>query len=235
MRALIIEHDPFSPPGPVADRLAHHGFEVTELIVVSPEAFPDAAVECAFPDPADWDLIVPMGAPWSVDDREKIGAWVGDELAMLGKAHSLGVPTLGICFGGQALAAALGGGVERAPRAEIGWTTIESDDPALVSPGPWFQFHYDRWTLPPGATEIARNEVGSQAYVLDRTMAVQFHPELTVAELELWLANGGVEELAAQNLDPAPILAETAAKEPAAVLRAHTLIDAFLTQVARLP
>jgi GMP synthase-like glutamine amidotransferase len=33
------------------------------------------------------------------------------------------VPVVGICFGGQALAAALGATVSRAPETEIGWST----------------------------------------------------------------------------------------------------------------
>ena len=55
-----------------------------------------------------------------------------------------------------------------------------SEQPDLVGGGPWFQWHYDRWQVPPGATEIARNPVASQAFVINRSLAVQFHPELDV-------------------------------------------------------
>src|SRR5262245_14674834 len=178
MRALLIQHDHVSPAGPVGERLGDRGFEVTELTVVPSDRHLTPGVRCAFPDPSEWDLIVPMGAPWSVDDPA-VASWVEPELRMLAAAHDAGVPVLGVCFGGQALAVALGGGVERAPRPEFGWVDVETDDAAIVGPGPWFQFHFDRWVLPPGAVEVARSAVCSQAFVLGRSMGVQFHPEIT--------------------------------------------------------
>ncbi|KAB2352491.1 type 1 glutamine amidotransferase [Actinomadura rudentiformis] len=228
MRALVIEHDAVSPIGPVGDRLVQHGFEVTELVVVPAERHQAPGVEIDFPDPDGWDLIVAMGAPWSVDDEAAIGAWIPGELALLRKAHAIGVPILGICFGGQALAVALGGGVERAPRPEIGWVDVETDEPALVGPGPWFQYHFDRWVMPPGAIEIARNEVAPQAFRIGRSLGVQFHPEITVRELQLWLSYGGDRDMRRLGLDPEAVLDRTRATAPAAERRAHDLMDAFL-------
>ena len=49
------------------------------------------------------------------------------------------------------LAAVLGGQVTRAPVPELGWREIETDHPALVPPGPWLEWHYDRFSTPPGA------------------------------------------------------------------------------------
>ena len=43
---------------------------------------------------------------------------------------------LGVCFGGQALAAALGGTVAAHPRPEFGWYRIESRIPDVLAPGP---------------------------------------------------------------------------------------------------
>ena len=96
---------------------------------------------------------------------------------------------LGLCFGGQALAAALGGTVERAPRPELGWTEIETDEPELVPPGPWLEWHYERFTTPPGATEIARTAAATQAFRHGRHLGVQFHPESTVEIVERWAAS----------------------------------------------
>ena len=39
MRALILQHDHLSPPGPVAERLADHGYSIDEAVVVSSEHF----------------------------------------------------------------------------------------------------------------------------------------------------------------------------------------------------
>jgi GMP synthase-like glutamine amidotransferase len=150
---------------------------------------------------------------------------------MLCKAHEAGVPLLGICFGGQALAAALGGSVERAPRAEIGWVDVETDDASVVGPGPWFQFHYDRFLLPPGAVDVARNEVCSQAFTIGRSMGLQFHPEISVHELELWLGNGGDAEVRSQGLEPEALLEEMRREEPASFGRTRDLVDGFLARM----
>ena len=64
------------------------------------------------------------------------------------------------------------------PTPEIGWYDVDTDQPEMVPGGPWFQWHFDRWTLPPGATEIARTANSSQAFVLGRALALQFHPEI---------------------------------------------------------
>jgi GMP synthase-like glutamine amidotransferase len=235
MRVLFIEHDHVSPPGPVAARFAEHGYDVEELVVVPGERFHDPGVDLDFPDPTGYDVIVPMGAPWSAYAHEEIGSWVLKELEMLRAAHAAGVPVLGICFGGQLLAATHGGTVTASPAPEVGWTVVHSDDEELVHSGPWFQWHYDRWTVPPGAREVARNAAASQAFVLDRNLAVQFHPELTVAMLEGWFDNGGRDKAARQGLDPAVLLAHTHRLEDAARSRADALVDGFLERVATAP
>ena len=231
MRALLIHHNHLSFAGPVGEQLTERGWDLEERVVVSAERHDTPDVEFASPDPLDWDLIIPMGSPWSVNDPG-VASWVTPELAMLGKAHAAGVPILGICFGGQALAAALGGAVERAPRPEMGWVDVESDNPSLVAAGPWFQFHYDRWSLPPGAVEIARNAVCSQAFVLGRSMGLQFHPEITPTELESWLTHGGDVHMRAEGVDPDAVLDEVRRTEADSARRTHALVDAFLAQVA---
>ncbi|WUI01684.1 type 1 glutamine amidotransferase [Spirillospora sp. NBC_00431] len=231
MRALVVQHDHVSPSGPVGERLTERGFDITELVVVPEERHLTPDVRCEFPDPREWDLVVPMGAPWSVDGPG-VASWVEPELRMLAAAHAAGVPVLGVCFGGQALAAALGGRVERAPRAEMGWVGVETDDPELVGAGPWFQFHFDRWVLPPGAVEVARSAVCSQAFVAGRSMGVQFHPEITAAQFGLWLANGAESHMRAQGFDPGAVMAEVERTEAEAARRTHALVDAFLDRVA---
>ena len=103
----------------------------------------------------------------SVYDDGPARAWIEEELAWLRRADEAGVPVLGICFGAQALCAALGGRVEPAARKEVGWTMIDSYDPALIPPGPWLEFHDDRCLPPPRAKILARNELGG-AGVHDR-------------------------------------------------------------------
>ena len=232
MRALFVQQDHVSPTGPVGDRFHDHGYAVEELLVVPPERFGSPDVSVTFPDPRDYDVIVPMGAPWSVYDVATIGSWIGDEIAFLRDAHEAGVPVFGICFGGQALAAALGGSVQRAPSAEIGWYDVETDDSELVGPGPWFQWHYDQFTPPPGARTFARTPVGPQAYVIGRSLGLQFHPEITPSQLVAWIDNGGGSALEGAGIDADQLVARTRATAGEAAARTHALVDAFLARVA---
>ncbi len=234
MRALFVQHDHVSPTGPVANRLRERGFDVDEILVVDQHNFASPNVRFEFPSLDDYDLVVPMGAPWGAWDDACIGNWLVPEIAWVRDAIDRDIPVLGICFGGQLMARALGGDVSRSPKAEIGWTAIHTDDAELVAPGPWFQFHYDRWTLPEGAVEVARNSVASQAFTYGRSLALQFHPELTASTLTGWLEEGGTPQVIADGQDAEALLAHTAAEEPAAIARTNALIDAFLDRVARL-
>jgi GMP synthase-like glutamine amidotransferase len=232
MRVLIVQHDHVSPPGPVAERFAQRGYEVVETVVVPPEHFSEPNIHFAFPDPTEFDAIVPMGAPWGAWDDASIGNWLRPEMEWLRLADVESVPVLGICFGGQLLARVHGGSVARAPRPEIGWATVWSDRPDIVNAGPWFQFHYDRWAVPPGAVEIARNSLASQAFMLRRNLAVQFHPEITSSSLKGWMDNGGRALIEADGQDPDVLLAHLSVEQAAVGARAHDLVDAFLDHVS---
>lgn len=235
MRLLVIEHDHVSRLEHVAERFEERGFDVTGHLVVEGPSFATPGVSTVFPDFEQFDAVVLMGAPWSTYDHDLIGSWVLPEMEQVARADQNGVPVLGICFGGQLLASVLGGGVVRSETAEIGWADVESDDPALVPPGPWFQWHYDRWDLPPDAVEVARNPAASQAFVLRRNLAVQFHPELSPDVLDGWLANGGDAKAKEAGHDPAALVAETAVRADDARERARRLVDGFLDHVANRP
>ncbi|GAB2980878.1 type 1 glutamine amidotransferase [Streptomyces pseudoechinosporeus] len=233
MRALVIRHDHASLLGPIGDRLAELGYALDELIVVPAENHHAPGVDFTFPDPTGYELLVLLGAPWSVYDRAVIGPWVDRELVLLRDAFAADIPVLGICFGAQALAASLGGAVERAPRPEIGWSTVESDAPGLIAPGPWFQWHFDRFVIPPGAVELARGAVGPQAFRVGRALGVQFHPELTEETLLQWLDLGGHRQAEEFGVDPDRMIAETRARREESRQRAYDLVDGFLGQVVQ--
>ena len=116
MRALFVKQDHNSPSGLVGDAFAELGYDITELTVVPRERYHSPDVTACFPDPAGYDAIVAFGAVWAVYDDAAIGTWIHDEIAFTRAAMAAGVPVLGICFGGQMLAAAAGGRVERAPQ-----------------------------------------------------------------------------------------------------------------------
>jgi GMP synthase-like glutamine amidotransferase len=228
-RLLQIAHDHLSPAGAVADQFVERGYDITELLVVPLERFDDPGVDFVFPDPTGYDAVMLLGAPWSAYAAE-VSCWVEPELALLRNADRAGVPVLGICFGGQMLASAHGGGVEASPAPEIGWHLVHSDDPGLD--GAWFQWHYDRWVTPPDAVEVARNAAASQAFVLRRNLAVQFHPEIDAAGLKGWLEFGGHRQAQVAGLDPAVMLSHTEAMAADYAARARRLVDTFLDRVA---
>ena len=185
MRALCVLHDAFSTTGLIGEALRARGWQVDEILVVPAERHDTPNVDFTFPDHRDYDLLVPMGAPWAAYGDEEIGRWLAPELDWLSGAVADGGAVFGICFGGQALARALGGSVARSQHPEIGWVTVEvADSDSVIVPGPWFQWHFDTFTPPPGATILARNAAAVQAYRIGRSLGVQFHPEVTAADIK---------------------------------------------------
>ena len=151
---------------------------------------------------------------------------------MIGAAVEKDIPVLGLCFGGEVLSAVLGGRVERAPVPELGWREIETDDPGAIPSGPWLEWHYERFTTPPGAVEVARTADAVQAFRLGPHLGVQFHPESTVEIVADW-AGADAENLAKLGIeDGRDLLAIPPEREEAAREAAFRLFDAFLAEAA---
>ena len=235
-RVLFIEHDHVSEGGPVWEQFVRRGYEITRFHIVSESEFSQPNVSVTWPDLLSFDAVVPMGSPWGVWEDERIGNWSLPELKLILEVHNAGIPILGICFGGQLMARVLGGSVARGPKAELGWYVVLSDDESLIARGPWFQYHWDRWQLPPGATEIARSPLASQAFTFGRTLALQFHPEIDANVLDTWLAmDGGCVEIENEGVNVEVLRAETKYEEPEANQRAYDLVDQFLDRIANAP
>jgi GMP synthase-like glutamine amidotransferase len=215
MRVTIVRHHEEDSAGFIGDAFAARG------ATLAVHLFPK---EGELPAPEAAGHIVVLGATYAVYDEDPDRSWIADELAWLRRADEAGVPVLGICFGAQALAAALGGGVAPAARKEIGWTVIDTADPGLIPAGPWLEFHGDQCFPPPRAQVLARNEVGVQAFRAGPHLAVQFHPEVDGEQLRGWLDAGGRAEVERAGQDPERFIAETVAMEPAARERAYQLV-----------
>jgi GMP synthase-like glutamine amidotransferase len=175
---LILQHDDDAPAALLGEWLDEHAI---------PYRVHAAGRDPAPDDPRAYPFVVTLGAEESATDDHV--DWVVAELDFLRRAIDADVPVLGLCFGGQILARALGGSVARAAQPEIGWTEVETDAPDLVPPGPWLEFHFDAFEVPPGARDLARNDAGPQAFALGRHLGVQFHPEVTPEIVDRWAAD----------------------------------------------
>ncbi|MBV8217019.1 MAG: type 1 glutamine amidotransferase [Solirubrobacterales bacterium] len=222
MRALVIQHGEDGPGGHVTDWLAAND-AVVDVFRIDTDG--------GERDPGDYDLIVSLGSERAAYDDSV--PWVPRELRILTAAADIDVPVLGICFGGQLLARALGGEAMRAQTVEIGWIPIHTLKPSLVAEGPWLQWHYDTFTLPAGAKLLAASPAGPQAFTAGRSMGVQFHPEVTAEIVANWVSLDG-DALRRESLDPAEVLAETRERDNENRARAVHLMDVFVRQVAGL-
>jgi GMP synthase-like glutamine amidotransferase len=159
-----------------------------------------------WPDPSRFGAIVPLGAEQSV--HASPDPWIAPQVAWLREAHAQDVPVLGVCWGGQALAAALGGEVRTADAPEIGWLELEPLNGGAIAPGPWFAWHGDVFTPPPGSVELARTGHCVHAFRIGRSVGLQFHPEVTPAIVDGWV-RGGRDRLAANAIDADALQART--------------------------
>ena len=235
-RVVFIEHDHVSAGGPIWVQFERRGYEISRFIIVDEENAKTPNVSPEWPDLLSFDAVVVMGAPYAAYDDERIGNWLLPQVQKMREVHNAGIPIMGICFGGQLMSRVLGGTVSRSPRAELGWFEIESVDESLVPRGPWFQYHWDRFTFPPGSIEIARNELCAQAYVFGRTFGMQFHPEIDLHVLDMWLAmEGGVAEVEAEGVDVEELRKATKSLELESNQRGYDLVDQFLDRVATAP
>jgi GMP synthase (glutamine-hydrolysing) len=128
----------------------------------------------------DFDGVVVTGSRSSVYwDRD----WIHPLLDYVAEADERGLPILGVCYGHQVLAAALGGRVEDMGEYEIGYREIRkaNDDELLDGLDETFTAfttHSDAVTeLPPGAELLAENDYGVHAFRRGDAWGVQFHPE----------------------------------------------------------
>jgi hypothetical protein len=220
VRALLVANGYDADPGFVGEHLRNAGY---------------AFVECHRERPGEWpgldgiDLVLSLGSDWSVY-WDHVQESVAAESGLLQAAHDRGTPVLGICFGGQMLAQTLGGSVARAPEPEVGWWAVDSSVPALAGDGPWFQWHSDRFVVPPDAVRLGRSDRAEQAFRLGRTVGLQFHPEVTESMVMRW-STGGVDELIRLGIVPEELRERTRAEVGRTRGASARLVDWFLAEV----
>ena len=189
VQILVIEHDSFAPIGRLGDWLTDAGAELTFCRPYDGDPVPESL--------AGYDALISMGGRMGARDDED-ASWLPATRRLLAAAVSDSTPTLGVCLGGQLLAAATGGTVRVAPDGpEIGAHLAAKRDAAMSDPlfadlpmtPDVMQFHYDVVsTLPQGAVLLLTSggyphqawRQGSAAWGL------QFHPEASADVVRMW-------------------------------------------------
>jgi GMP synthase-like glutamine amidotransferase len=136
----------------------------------------------------DFDWLIVMGGPMSVNDEGKY-AWLAGEKHFIESAIERNKVVLGICLGAQLIANVLGSRIYKNVEKEIGWHPVRKTEKAKqgrvlnMLPREFVAFHWhgETFDLPAGALHIASSEAcPNQAFVFDtKVIGLQFHLEST--------------------------------------------------------
>jgi GMP synthase-like glutamine amidotransferase len=214
--ALVIENDPTDDLRRLGEWLTEAGLELTVLRPHAGDELPETL--------DDYLALIVLGGDQSAypDEGGTPGApWFPALEGLLRKAVRNHLPTLGVCLGGQLLASAHGGLVERSTAGpEIGPGLVGKRDAADTDPlFKWVpllpdvvQWHADEITeLPLTAVLLAASSrYPHQAFRLgDRAWGLQFHIECDVDMIENWTRTdrATLDEL---GFDPEAVVVATA-------------------------
>lgn len=185
-----------------------------------------------------YDGLVLLGGGLMPDADEE-APWLPTERQLVEQALADGVPTLGICLGGQLIAHVAGGevrgnyGTPESGMVRITTTAAGQDDPVLGALGegaPMIENHVDQITrLPAGAVLLAESaDVQNQAFrVGDSMWGLQFHPEVPAQRIAQWNESA----LARKGFDRQALVAAALAADTDNTRAARALVHAFAAQV----
>ena len=202
LRTLVLQHIACEPPGVYEDVLVARGASIHRVELDEGERLPDWR---------DFDLIVAMGGPMSVND-EHDHPWLADEKRLIGEAVSAGTGFWGACLGVQLLAASLGARVHTGETPEVGVLPVTLTEEGLADPVlaglprelPTLQWHGDTFDLPDGAVRLAGSPAyPNQAFRWGRVAyGVQFHLEVTGGMAREWATVPAYVDSLEQTLGP---------------------------------
>jgi GMP synthase-like glutamine amidotransferase len=198
-RLHIIQNDSDVPPGTLleflkAPYILHHPYNAEKL-----------------PLPENISALIVMGGSMGANDDQRY-PFLTDLKVLIHQVVEAGIPYLGICLGGQLLAAACGAQVVSQRWEELGFVSVDltaagkSDQLFRGVPETFttFQWHHDSFDIPADGVVLASSTAcPHQAFrVGPSAWGVQFHPEVTEAIIRDWCAwgrstRGRVEELVA--------------------------------------
>jgi GMP synthase-like glutamine amidotransferase len=181
----IIQNDPEVPPGNLLDHLTipstvHHPYRGDKL-----------------PEVEQITALIVMGGAMGANDDARY-PFLTDVKEIIRSLVAARIPYLGVCLGGQLLAAALGAPVVSQRWEEMGtldvFLTEDGRKDHLFSGIPevftTFQWHHDSFDIPEGAALLASSPAcPHQALrVGDSAWGVQFHPEVSANIIRDWCA-----------------------------------------------
>lgn len=185
----IVQHDPHDGPSYFATWLERNGFTFQVLRMFEGVVLPqDLSAYCG---------LCLLGGPMSANDQL---SYYPQLFALVQEAVADKTPVIGHCLGGQLLSRALGASVQAAEHAEIGWSMLEPVHPQAADwfgdePVQLFQWHGESFSIPAQATHLLHGKhCANQAFVLDDChLGMQFHCEVDLPKLQLWLELGAGE------------------------------------------
>ncbi|MCP0887786.1 type 1 glutamine amidotransferase [Ligilactobacillus sp. WILCCON 0076] len=188
MRINVIQHAPNEGPGAIADWAHDHGHQ---MYVYHPVFF-----DGNLPTAAETDLLVLLGGPMSVNDKD---TWILQERALIANMLDLHKPVFGVCFGLQQIAQTIGGEVSAGPK-EAGWGMVErqsniiSDIPVALTVFHWHaeQCHFPAYISRDITTLFSSEYTANQGVLIgDNVIGLQFHCETLTDNVREIVINDG--------------------------------------------
>jgi GMP synthase (glutamine-hydrolysing) len=181
----IIQNDPEVPPGNIVEHLTipckiHHPYR-----------------DGLLPGPEEISALIVLGGAMGANDDHK-HPFLADVKLLISRVVEMNIPYLGICLGGQLLAAALGAKVATNRWEELGTLTVALTEEGkadrllggIAGQFDTFQWHHDSFDIPAGAILLATSTAcPHQAFrVGESAWGLQFHPEVTEQIIRDWCA-----------------------------------------------
>lgn len=178
MRIACLQNHPVEGPGRIADWAEARGHDFSR----------SHGFSGAFPEVDDFDALVIMGGPMSVNDAGD-NPHVAGALDCVRSFLAAGKAVFGVCLGAQMMARAAGGSVNPGPQKEIGWIPVEvtrSLSSTLPDGATVFHWHGEQVRAPGGSEILASTPVCPvQAFRLNENqIGLQFHLEVSAQSLD---------------------------------------------------
>ena len=229
--ALIIRHVPVEGIAGFREPVEAAGYRIDRIEVTDPRF---GSLDLAQPD-----LLIMMGAPMSVYEQDR-HPWIACQQRRLAARLALDRPTLGVCFGAQLMAAALGARVYRGAAKEVGFHPLTIAQVPEAAPlghlqgVPVLHWHGDTFDLPAGAQLLASSErYVHQAFARGRNvLGLQFHAEMGLDDrFDTWVEQWP-HDVDAAGTTAAQLRADHARLGPPGVAAGRAMLTQWLAALA---